>query len=69
MMTEPQAASDLSWAEFEVFAPQHRYPRPKKLPQCFARLQQERPEASPETVLVYQQETPLLASIFLTPKR
>jgi transposase len=53
----------LSWPEFELFAQQQGYPRPKKLAQCFARLQQERPQASPETVLVYQQEAPLLASI------
>lgn len=61
----PQAASDLSWAEFQGFAQQHGYPRPKKLPVCFARLQQECPEASPETVRVYQQEALLLASILL----
>jgi len=60
-----QAARALSWAEFEAFARQHGYRRTKKLPQCFARLQQRYPQASPETVLVYQQEVPLLAQALL----
>ena len=62
----PQAAADLTWPEFEAFARQHRYPRPKNLPKCFARLQCPQPEASPETILVYQDEVPLLASTLLT---
>lgn len=61
----PQAAANLTWSAFEAFALQHNYPRPPKLPACFARLQQEQPEATPETVLVYQEEVPLLAKHLL----
>lgn len=62
----PQAAASLSWSDFEAFARQHRYPAPKKLPACFARLQQHHLEASPETVLVYQDEVCLLARTLLS---
>jgi transposase len=61
----PQAAAALTWLKFEAFAQQHGYRQPKRLPACFARLQHPQPEASPETVRVYQDETPLLASLLL----
>jgi hypothetical protein len=62
----PQAAAALTWAEFKAFAHQHGYRQSKKLPACFARLQRPQPEAGPETVLVYQDEVPLLARSLLT---
>ncbi len=62
----PQAAARLTWAEFKAFALAQGYPNPRKLPACFARLHQEQVEASPETVLVYQEEVPLLASHLLS---
>jgi transposase len=62
----PQSAANLTYPEFEAFARQHGYRRPKKLAECFARLQRSYPLASPETVLVYQDETPLLASFLLS---
>lgn len=65
----PQAARELTWPEFEAFARQHGYRRHKKLPECFARLQQDYPEANPETVLVYQDEVPLLAQDLLNTVR
>jgi len=61
----PQAAADLSWAEFQAFAQQHGYRRPKRLPACFARLQADHPAASPETVLIYQDEAVQLAELLL----
>lgn len=62
----PQVATALSFQEFEAFARQHGYYRhAKRLPGCFARLQQPYPAACPETVLVYQQEAQLLARLFL----
>lgn len=61
----PQAADRLSWADFETFARRHGYSHPKKLPACFARLQQDYPEASPETILIYQDEAVLLARTLL----
>jgi transposase len=61
----PQAAADLSWAEFQAFAQQHGYRRPKRLPACFARLQADHPQASPETVLIYQDEAVQLAELLL----
>jgi transposase len=65
----PQAAAALSWADFQAFAQQHAYRRPKKLPACFARLQGDFPQASPETVLVYQDEAVQLAQLLLTTVR
>lgn len=62
----PQSVAKLTFAEFEAFARQHGYRRPRKLTECFARLQRAYPEASPETVLVYQDEVPLLAHSLLT---
>lgn len=61
----PQAATDLSWSQFETFAHQHRYTHRRRLPSCYARLQQSYPEASPETVSVYQAEAVLLAQVLL----
>jgi transposase len=61
----PQAAAALTWPEFQALARQHHYPNPKKLPRCFARLQAGQPQASDETVLVYQQEAVQLASLLL----
>ncbi len=61
----PQGAAALSRAEFEAFARQHGHRRPQKLPACFARLQQAHPQASLETIRVYQDEAPLLAETLL----
>jgi transposase len=62
----PAAIANLTWSEFEAFARQHAYPQPKKLSQCFARLQHPYLEANPDIMLVYQDEVPLLASSLLT---
>jgi transposase len=59
----PQAAADLSWPEFEAFAQQQGYRRQDKLTEAFARLHQLQPKALPETILAYQDETPLLAQL------
>ena len=59
----PQAAAGLAFADFQAFARQHGYKQPKKLPACFARLQIAQPEATPETVLVFQDEAVQLASL------
>lgn len=61
----PQAAAELTWPEFKSYALAHGYRRPYKLPACFARLQHEQPEATEETVLVYQDEVSLLAQNLL----
>lgn len=61
----PQAAAALTLTEFKAFARQHGYRRPQSLPACFARLQRSHPEADPQTVLVYQDEVPLLAHFLL----
>jgi transposase len=65
----PEAAQALSYAEFERFARTQRYPHPKELPGCFARLQAGYPEASPETVQVYQSEAVRLARLLLETTR
>jgi hypothetical protein len=65
----PQAAAALTWADFQAFAQKHGYRRPKKLPACFARLQGDFPQASLETVRVYQDEAVQLAQLLLTTVR
>jgi transposase len=61
----PQAVASLSWTEFERFAHQHSYNHTKQLPGYFARLKHPYPEASPDTILAYQDEAILLAQILL----
>lgn len=61
----PQAAAALTWTDFQAFARQHGYRQPKKLPARFARLQRDFPKASPQTVLVYQDEAVQLAHLLL----
>jgi transposase len=68
----PQAADRLTLAELLDFAHQQAYSHPKKLPSCFTRLKGDYPQASQETVLVYQDEAVQLASLLLQmthPKR
>lgn len=61
----PEAAAKLTFAEFVVFAQQQGYSHPKKLPRCYARLKGDYPEASSETVSIYQDEAMQLASLLL----
>jgi len=65
----PKHAENLTFDQFQRFARQHRYPNPKRLPTCFARLQAPQPEAAQETVEVYQDEAVLLATMLLTAMR
>lgn len=62
----PQAAVELSFETFQAFARAHRYPQPKRLTRCYARLQALHPEPSAATVSAYAQETPLLARLLET---
>jgi transposase len=59
----PQAAAALSWQDFLDFATTHRYSNRKRLPACFARLQQAYPRPTAETIQVYQAEAVLLATL------
>jgi transposase len=61
----PHAAAALTFDEFQAFARLHRYPRPANLRRRFARLNAPQPQASHGTVLVYQDEVPLLADLLL----
>jgi len=61
----PQAAKALSWSEFETFCKQHRYPNHQRLAKCYERLQASYPEASPETVLIFQDQAVQLAGLLL----
>lgn len=63
--SSPQAVVNLSWTEFERFAQQHGYSHAKQLPGYFARLKHPYPEASPDTILAYQDEAVLLAQTLL----
>lgn len=62
----PAAAMALSWTEFETFALTAGYPQPKKLGDCYIRLQQLQLQASPETVLIYQHQLPFLVQELLS---
>lgn len=59
----PEAAAQLDFAGFKAFARAHHYTNYSRLPTCFARLQAPQPVASPATVLAYQDEACLLASV------
>lgn len=61
----PQAAADLSYAQFEEFARQHHYPKPKLLPGSYGRLQQEQPSASPAKIKAFQSEAVRLVQLTL----
>lgn len=61
----PQNAAALTFDQFQAFACQHRYPRPSNLHRSFARLNAPQPQASPDTVLVYQSEVLLVADLLL----
>ena len=65
----PQAATSLIFSDFKAFASQHHYTQPQKLPACFARLQVPRPEATSETVLIFQDEAVQLATLLLSTVR
>jgi transposase len=61
-----EAASALTWPQFEAFAKAHHYPRPKQLPAAFQRLQQSYPPVRPALVVSYAQEARTLASLLRT---
>jgi transposase len=58
--TTPQAMSALTYEQFRVFCNGQHYPR-HAIPKQYARLQASFPEASPETVAVYEDDTRYLA--------
>jgi len=61
----PQAAKELTFAQFTTFAAQHGYKRASNLAAHYAELQGAHPEPSPETVLIYQQEAVQLTTSLL----
>jgi hypothetical protein len=61
----PQTAAELTFEQFKAFARSYHYPRPSKLPACYARLQKPQPQASQQTVLAFQSEAVRLAQLSL----
>lgn len=61
----PQAAQQLSFAEFQAFCRQHRYPQPARLAACYARLQQPYAPVSADTVSLYQEQAQFLCAVLL----
>lgn len=59
----PAAARKLSYEQFRTFCREHHYPRPQLLAARFAHLQRPLPQASAETVQVYQGEAVVLAKL------
>ena len=60
----PQASQAISYEAFVAFARPHRYPK-RWLPKQYAQLQKIQPEASQDTVAVYEEEARLLADDLL----
>ena len=58
----PQAAQALTLDELKAFAAAQGYTRPRRLPGYLAALQAPQLQATPETVLIYQEEAALLAA-------
>jgi transposase len=61
----PQTAAELSWSEFQAFARAQRYPHPKRLTACLARLQADYPQPASAIVDAHCQEALLLAELAL----
>jgi transposase len=61
----PESAMALTLDDFKAFARRHGYTQPQRLPECFARLKTSRPQAMPETVLIFRDEAVLLATHLL----
>jgi transposase len=61
----PQVSERITWAEFQEFAKLHRYSNRRRLPACFARLQQPRPQADLAIVSAYQAQAVILAKLLL----
>lgn len=59
----PDKVTKLTWSEFQAFGRAHRYPNSQNLARAFARLQAPHPQASLDTVRVYQAEALLLARL------
>jgi transposase len=60
------AAQQLSYTDFAAFCRQHRYSHPKLLPQRYAHLQRDVPQPAATTILAYQEQIPVLASLLLS---
>jgi transposase len=65
----PQDAQVLTVAQFRAFARQHRYPKPGRIPGCYARLQAPRPQAVSTIVTILKDEAVLLATLLLSTMR
>lgn len=62
---DPRQARALTYEQFLAFVDGHRYPKARNLPHCYARLQQARPTASPETTAAYAGQTQQQAQLLL----
>ncbi len=59
----PQAAAQLSYAQFTDFLRSHHHPQPKKWPACYNRLRAAYPQAQPSTVSAYCPQAQTLAKL------
>jgi transposase len=59
----PQAANQLSYADFTTFLANHHHRRPTDWPKCFARLHAPQPSAHPNIVSAYAPQAAILATI------
>lgn len=61
----PENAKKLSLEEFQAFCKIHRYTRPKRVPEIYARLHGDFPNSNPNTALIFQEEAVSLAKMLL----
>ena len=62
----PQAAAELTFEQFQSFAQEQDYRRAAHLRSYYVQLQGPHPQATPETVAVYQNEAVQLATLLLS---
>jgi hypothetical protein len=61
----PADTEKLTFEDFRRFTKLHRYPKPNKLPACFARLQRNQPQAEQATVQAFREEAMRLSKLSL----
>ena len=60
------AAQQLTYADFAAFCRQHGYSHPKMIPQRYAHLQRDVAQPATTTILAYQEQIPILATLLLS---
>ena len=65
----PAEAKALDFETFKAFCKAQRYPKPQNLSACYGRLFQDFPNSNLSSMLIFQEEAPLLAEMLLKIKQ